>query len=346
MPLMELEGERLNAGLYLLLPGLTVLLVILGGSGFPVRCRATILAALAVFLARYLWVRYARGRVWRPALCGADFLGAALLVWGSLPVQPQSYQFFYVPAFSCLTRAGPRGKVLAVAAATLVYMVTAQLAGTGLGRQFWLGALMITVVSGMAGLYLHYLHRKYRTKEYLLRDLAAGYRELQSYSHHLEEIALRDPLTNLYNYRYFVQRLDYELQHARAAGHPVSLVVADLDYFKKFNDTYGHPAGDRILQSVAAVFQANVRQRDVVARYGGEEFLLLLPGADIVDAVACAERIRTQIQNVFRPYGLTISAGVACFPTHAATGEELLELADRNLYQAKYGGRNRVEAAK
>ena len=150
---------------------------------------------------------------------------------------------------------------------------------------------------------------------------------------------------------YFEQQLDLELARAERRGNPVALLMIDIDLFKRINDTHGHPAGDLILHDVAAILTSDLRQIDIAARYGGEEFILLLPETTPQGAKLVAQRLRYSVEQArFRTSAaegapeerLTISIGVAIFPTEAHNKRELLEAADAALYQAKANGRNRV----
>lgn len=164
-----------------------------------------------------------------------------------------------------------------------------------------------------------------------------------------KRLAITDELTGLYNYRYLQQRLQLELERARRYTRPLSLVMADLDDFKLYNDTYGHLKGDVVLAEVAELFRASCRELDVLARYGGEEFAFILPETDASGAFVVAEKIReATAQQRFigegnqRNVRLTASLGVASFPHHASDLEGLLREADDALYTAKTSGRNRV----
>jgi diguanylate cyclase (GGDEF)-like protein len=161
----------------------------------------------------------------------------------------------------------------------------------------------------------------------------------------LESEARVDKLTGLLNRRGFEERAEIELSRSRRQGTSVGIASFDLDHFKQLNDEFGHGAGDRALTRTGAAFRAQMRKTDVLARIGGEEFVALLPGDDIADARAFAERVRTSLQEAASPTlpPLTISAGVT-----AAVAPDLLEPllgnADRALYAAKLGGRNRTVA--
>ncbi|QOY94775.1 diguanylate cyclase [Massilia sp. UMI-21] len=160
-----------------------------------------------------------------------------------------------------------------------------------------------------------------------------------------------DPLTGLYNRRFFDESLKRELARARRVGNPCSVVMVDLDHFKRINDTYGHDGGDLVLKAAARVITERVRASDVVCRYGGEELVLMLPDCGADEAAQCAESIRASlaelpIQHLGQSIaGVSASFGVAQCPGDAEGEQELLQAADRALYAAKKGGRNRVVVA-
>jgi two-component system, cell cycle response regulator len=160
--------------------------------------------------------------------------------------------------------------------------------------------------------------------------------------------AIRDPLTGLFNRRYMGEALERELRRAEHGGQPVSLVMLDVDHFKRFNDTSGHQAGDDLLTRIGSLLQARTRREDIACRYGGEEFLLILPGAPLEAARRRAEELRqaigeTTVEHRGRPLDrISASAGVACFPEHGTNTDELLRAADVALYRAKELGRDRV----
>jgi len=167
----------------------------------------------------------------------------------------------------------------------------------------------------------------------------------------LRSQAIRDPLTTLYNRRYMDETLLREIARVKRAQAPLSVIMVDIDHFKRLNDSAGHGAGDEVLKRVAQHLKNGVRREDVACRYGGEEFALILPELSLDCAVERAERLRVDIEGLSfeiadQPVGpVTASFGVACFPVHGATGEALIRRADHALYQAKAGGRNRVVAA-
>jgi diguanylate cyclase (GGDEF)-like protein len=175
------------------------------------------------------------------------------------------------------------------------------------------------------------------------------YEELEKAKESLRQLSITDGLTGLFNHRYFKEHLDQELNRARRHNLHVSLAMADIDHFKKYNDTYGHPAGDALLSAVGHLFKDNIRKNDLAARYGGEEFSLVLVETNKHAAGIVAEKIKKLVDehaflNVNGDGGhhITISMGVATFPEDAATSDELIKAADNRLYRAKEGGRNRV----
>ena len=173
-------------------------------------------------------------------------------------------------------------------------------------------------------------------------------RELRTSRDRAMLVAVTDPLTGLYNRAYFHEALGVEFRRAQRYKHPMSLVILDLDHFKQVNDTLGHSAGDEALREVSARLRQTARSTDVVARHGGEEFAMILPETDLEQGLIAAERFRAAVDGlvVHGARGgsrrITISCGVGCYPAHAASIAELLELTDAALYSAKRQGRNRV----
>ncbi len=164
----------------------------------------------------------------------------------------------------------------------------------------------------------------------------------------LRELAVRDGLTNLFNRRYLDETLERELARAKREGYPLSLVMIDIDHFKKLNDTYGHQAGDKVLRELAALLWGNIRTEDVPCRYGGEEFLVLLPRMPLDIALERAESWRKSLASTRVPFGdfhleTTISCGLSAYPEHARTPDDLIRCCDEALYKAKRQGRNRSE---
>ncbi len=167
-----------------------------------------------------------------------------------------------------------------------------------------------------------------------------------------QRLSMTDGLTGLYNYRQFQVFLEREVQSSQRYRHPVSLILVDLDHFKRVNDKYGHLVGDQVLQEVAELLRELSRETDIVARYGGEEFVILLPKTSLEGAHDYAERIRAAVEkrdfamDAGQQMKLTISLGVGCFPAEGVEdGKALIEVSDMALYEAKNAGRNRVVVA-
>jgi two-component system, cell cycle response regulator len=165
----------------------------------------------------------------------------------------------------------------------------------------------------------------------------------------LQQLSSTDRMTGLFNRGYFDERLAAELSRARRNQHPLSLVMMDVDHFKRFNDRHGHAAGDAALKAVATLVRQMVRRSDVVARYGGEEFVLVMPETSAESAVEKLEAIRIALADTAirlpKDGGVgkvTMSAGIATYPADGVSADELLDEADARLFRAKESGRNRV----
>ncbi|HEX2028878.1 MAG TPA: sensor domain-containing diguanylate cyclase [Nitriliruptorales bacterium] len=162
----------------------------------------------------------------------------------------------------------------------------------------------------------------------------------------LRAMATTDQLTGLANRRTFEETLAREMSREIRAGEPLSLILLDIDHFKRINDTYGHQAGDEVLRIVARSLADSCRDFDTAARFGGEEFAVVLPGTGPADALAIAERFRTAVEAADTSVPVTISAGAATFLLHGSNADELLKSADEALYASKAAGRNTATLAR
>ena len=199
------------------------------------------------------------------------------------------------------------------------------------------GDLLVELPGGGVG-EVGYLTRVFNT-------LVARLRERESQAE-LERLSVTDALTGLYNRRHLMGTLATEVQRSRRLRRPFSVLLADVDHFKQYNDTHGHPAGDAALARIAEILRKTTRGVDCVARYGGEEFFVMLLETTVATAAIVAERIRARVAiEEFDGGRITISIGVAECPSHGDTPESLVESADAALYEAKDRGRDRVVAA-
>ena len=244
-----------------------------------------------------------------------------------------------VPVIMLSTREDPRYKSQAFAAGASDYLVK-------IPDQIEL----IARIRAHSRSYLAHVQR-----DEAFRQLHAVQRQLEASNRELHRISCQDGLTGIYNRRHFDAYLDQEWARALREGSNISLVLGDVDYFKAYNDHYGHPAGDDCLQRIARMFR-EVLQRpgDLAARYGGEEFVMVLPKTDLEGAVIIAESMRTRIERLEIPHEfskaaphVTLSIGVATVrPNPRMRPPELVGLADKALYLAKKNGRNRCEQAR
>jgi len=162
-----------------------------------------------------------------------------------------------------------------------------------------------------------------------------------------EELSIIDGLTGIYNRRYFLKRYSEEFERAKKFKLKLSLLIVDIDDFKKINDNFGHIAGDFVLKDVAKRLKGNIRSIDLVCRFGGEEFIVVLPETDKISAITAAERLSLAIS--LKPFkifddivNITVSIGVGCYPENTLYQDVFIELVDKALYRAKLSGKNRI----
>ena len=181
----------------------------------------------------------------------------------------------------------------------------------------------------------------------LINHCATAISNAKMYSF-MEKRAKVDSLTGLYNHRYLQEQLEKEIVRSERYKENLSFMIMDIDFFKKVNDTYGHPAGDLILKKVSELIKAGLRQTDIASRYGGEEFAAILLKSDLNKACQIAERIRNSVENYNfiisgnAKVNVTISGGIANYPSNTDNKKTLIEKADKALYYAKKTGRNKI----
>ena len=181
-------------------------------------------------------------------------------------------------------------------------------------------------------------------------ELQEKNKQLQEAMNELERVATRDPLTNLFNRRYMMERMDQEVARTKRTNRTFSLVLTDIDFFKKVNDTYGHDGGDFILKSLSKLVVETLRYQDVLVRWGGEEFLILLPETGTEGATVVSEKIRKTVEDSSFFYNnkeikITMTFGVAEYSINERIDDTLIR-ADKRLYEGKNSGRNKVVASK
>ncbi|HYC51897.1 MAG TPA: diguanylate cyclase [Gemmatimonadaceae bacterium] len=178
------------------------------------------------------------------------------------------------------------------------------------------------------------------------QELASVNERLRAQNQELERLSVTDGLTGLSNHRALMQRLNEETMRSRRGKHSFAVIMSDVDNFKQYNDTFGHPEGDVVLKKVAGILKEATRTVDCAARYGGEEFAILLPETDLAGALEVAERVRSRVEAAeFPGRKVTLSIGVAVYPKHGDTAANVIGAADAALYVAKRGGRNQVAQA-
>jgi len=318
------------------------------------------LAALCTGTLHHLVARRSLQPLWPAAgyaILAGDLLLVSALVWTKGGLASDTYHLYYLVIVGAGVVFGVRASILTALGAGVLYGLAVWLAAAGQAQDPDLGRVAVRtvylVLTGAAAAYLANRERAYRLAHAevrrLLAELEEAHARLRTYARDMSRRAVTDGLTGLYNHTHFNRRLSDELARAERYGRPLSLIMLDLDDFKKYNDAFGHVEGDRLLARVGSVLSGAVREADTVFRYGGEEFTIIMPETGTDQARKAAERIRRTVEEAFGPASgsgcqgpMTVSIGVASFPVHGSTGTELIEAADRALYLSKKLGKNRV----
>jgi diguanylate cyclase (GGDEF)-like protein/putative nucleotidyltransferase with HDIG domain len=280
---------------------------------------------VAMGLSAVFWFTAGRLPQWAftAALFGGTLLINAAIYWSDRPASSYAFYFVWVVMFAAYFMSIAQTVVQAAFVAVSYPVIVRALGGSPESAQRWLLTIWTLVV---VGLFITILRSR--------MDRLIG---------KLSDAARTDPLTELLNRRGFQEAFDLELERSRRSDRPCTLLLADLDHFKRVNDLLGHPAGDARLKKLAQLLNVGKRRIDSAARMGGEEFALLLPDTDEHGGFVIAERLRHTVRDAFatHPVEVTLSFGVASYPRHGATGDQLLLAADQALYVAKELGRNR-----
>lgn len=276
---------------------------------------------------------------------------AVAFLWTFWHAGAQKFSIFHLPTALLALRRGWAGAVIgAVTSAILYFAASASLAALtpGLVAQRVMFYLATGLVTAFVSREIKNQKDERNRLEQALRELEAAHESIKEVARVKAVQATTDGLTGLHNHAYLQERVEEEVRRTFRYGRPTSLIMIDLDNFKKFNDTFGHLKGNDVLKEAARGISESVRAVDLVARYGGDEFAVLLPETDTEDALQVAERIRFGV--LFRlagtaagEIGVTLSLGVATVPNHARNRLELLERADQAMYLSKKAGKNRVQ---
>ena len=233
----------------------------------------------------------------------------------------------------------------AVSAAQIAALCLVLILAPSTREMNWPSLLLFVLAISALSVISNLLNRKNLTQ------IGRQNRQLEESEALMREQSVRDHVTGLFNRRYLEETLQRELHRAEREESPVAVIMLDIDHFKRFNDLYGHRAGDAVLQAIGGFLRAHVREADIACRYGGEEFTLILPGAPRDVALVRAELLRTTVRRLKPEFAegtlrsITLSLGVSFFPEHGVTAGELLAASDAALYRAKAQGRDRVIVA-
>lgn len=263
-----------------------------------------------------------------------------------------SFTLFICAGINMTVFRGAAGALLAAAVIACGTLVGA--AVFGLHAEPATGPLTTSLSIATLSLYLLVVAKDAYARSVMLfqtrQQLRAKMEEVMALQQQLQEQSTQDPLTGLFNRRYLGDAMARELSRCARSGLPLSILLVDIDHFKRINDAFGHQAGDAVIVHLAQLLREHARAADVVCRYGGEEFLLLCPEMPLAAALERAQQYRTNfaaqpLQAGAVSIAVTLSAGVATFPQQGESAEALIRSADQALYRAKAAGRNRIEVA-
>ncbi len=282
---------------------------------------------------------------------GLTIAGAVLAPWGSLIMDPVILQGDFVPLTYVVVPILlssillPTGITIAVAVFQLVALALIPRYYPATGSINWPSLLAFVVFTSVLGVLAGII----RERDLVQIDWQTSL--LVQNAAQLRDLSIRDHLTTLFNRRYLDETLEREIQRAARSQAQLGIIMMDIDHFKRFNDKYGHAAGDELLKEMGKLLYAHIRMADIACRYGGEEFVLVLPDASLEVSRQRAERLRQEVKQLRLKIknqnmgAITVSLGVAVFPDNGSSGKALLKSADAALYLAKRAGRDRVVMA-
>jgi diguanylate cyclase (GGDEF)-like protein len=350
----SLKGDSFLIRLHLIVlvaPGLVLL------SGTKPSLVITIgLAVFTVYAVALNIIHQRRGpleRLW-PIVLLCDLLFISFMTAVSGGLRSDVFLLYFVAIMGTATLYGWRESIFVALLSGAMYTTAVTLTGPADPGRIALRLIYLAVGGAVAG-YLNELERRSRLEHEEAAALAQALREaneqLQRYAEEAAHQASIDGLTRLANHSHFHQRLDEELARCNQASLPLSVVLFDIDLFKEYNDLNGHLRGNDLLRDLATILTDSVRGHDLVCRWGGDEFAIILPGVSNHVAISVAERIRKRVADraftgadLLASGKVTLSAGVATFPDHARSRLELVDCADKALYQVKNSGRDAVQA--
>jgi diguanylate cyclase (GGDEF)-like protein len=282
---------------------------------------------------------------------GLTVIVALLGPWGSLAVDPTILHGDFVP-LAYVTISLSLASVLLSPLATgllaglqLVSLALIPLVSPATASVNWPSFMALILFMSVLNIVFSVISQQY------LAQIDRQTRRLAESEAALRELSVRDHLTQLFNRRYLEESLAREIRRSARSHYPIGVILLDIDHFKRVNDTWGHAAGDAVLQRLGQLALAHIRGGDIACRYGGEEFVLILPESSPAVVRERAEHLREEVKRLQIDYGgqrleaITVSLGVAVFPDHGATGEAILKSADNAMYRAKAEGRDRVVVA-